>query len=319
MQFGGGDSNLVSSHGCVVLGVLIGYSISSGSGILLEYAGSIAGANVCTACCRVDCPVYGQRTVDIYLGIQQIRIFAIICFAGSIPHCNKLTVASIVVRNPLVTVIDIDAVATGNNHFSVLRDISLHTRQQSRRLVNGELTAFRQVHSHVVRQRQDITLGTDVGACQRKIQIVDLCLTIHGIDDTVCRSVVLLSQAAGNHLKHTIVSHEGNHGIVDATAGIDSSVHLFTGTLFQCQRRFNILHIILAEWKYLISHAHGSRTTTEVRDLIPLVGCTTGFHGDRTGAGHKAPGIQAAVFLYNNGAACVQPNLTIVAGHITGG
>ena len=319
MQLGGGDGDLMYRHSRTALRVLIRLGLRTGGALLVVDAGTGAGADVCTACCRVDCPVYGQRTVDIYLGIQQIRIFAIICFAGSIPHCNKLTVASIVVRNPLVTVIDIDAVATGNNHFSVLRDISLHTRQQSRRLVNGELTAFRQVHSHVVRQRQDITLGTDVGACQRKIQIVDLCLTIHGIDDTVCRSVVLLSQTAGNHLKHTIVSHEGNHGIVDATAGIDSSVHLFTGTLLQCQRSFNILHIILAEWKYLISHAHGSSTTTEVRDLIPLVGCTTGFHGDRTGAGHKAPGIQATAILYNNGAACVQPNLTIVAGHITGG
>ena len=241
--------------------ILISYCLSclSARRILLDiFTCPLAGTNICTACCRVDCPVYGQRTVDIYLGIQQIRIFAIICFAGSIPHCNKLTVASIVVRNPLVTVIDIDAAAVGNSHFSALRDIRLHARQQSRRLVNGKLTAFRQVHSHVVRQRQDITLGTDLDACQRKSQIVDLCLTIHGIDDTVCRSVVLLSQTAGNHLKHTVVPHKGNHGIVDAFAGIDSSVHLFTGTLFQCQRRFNILHIVLTEREYFISHPHCS-------------------------------------------------------------
>ena len=167
MQFCRSNRNLMCSYRGSNLCILISYYCLSVRRILLDiFTCPLAGTNICTACCRVDCPVYGQRTVDIYLGIQQIRIFAIICFAGSIPHCNKLTVASIVVRNPLVTVIDIDAAAVGNSHFSALRDIRLHARQQSRRLVDGQLAAGGQIDGHVVGQRQNIATGTDTHTCQ---------------------------------------------------------------------------------------------------------------------------------------------------------
>ena len=317
VQLGGGDGDLMGRYSRTVLGVLIGYSLRSDNDLLLEHAGTVR-VNICAACRRVDCPVYGQHTVDIHLSIHQIRICAAIGLARSILHHSKFTAASIAVRNPLVTVIDIDAVAAGNNHFSALRDIGLHTRQQSRRLVDGELAAPHHVHSHVVCQGQNIILGADPHTCQRKVQIVDFCLAVHGIDDTVGRSVVLLSQAAGNHLKHTIVSHKGNHGIVDAAAGKNSSVHLFTGVLLQYQSRFDILHIILAERKYLIAHTQSSRTAAEVRDLIPLVDRTARFHGNRASTGHKTPSVQITTIFYNDGTICVQPDLAIVTGHITG-
>ena len=86
--------------------------------------------------------------------------------SGGIWHRFELASGNKVLGDPLVTVIDVDALAAGNNHFSALCDVGLHPRQQRRRLVDGQLAAGGQIDGHVVGQRQDIAAGADFHACQ---------------------------------------------------------------------------------------------------------------------------------------------------------
>ena len=76
------------------------------------------------------------------------------------------------------------------------------------------------------------------------------------------------------------------------------------------------MNIVLIEGKDLIADTHCCTTATEVQNLIPLIDCTTGFYRDCARTGDKAPSVQIAAALYGDIAASIQPNLTVIPGHI---
>ena len=153
-------------HVGIALRVLIRLGLRAGGTLLVVDAGTGAGADVCAACGGVDAADSGQRTVDVHLHIDKVFFCAVIMLSGGIWHRFELASGNKVLGDPLVTVIDVDALAAGNNHFSALCDVGLHPRQQRRRLVDGQLAAGGQIDGHVVGQRQDIAAGADFHACQ---------------------------------------------------------------------------------------------------------------------------------------------------------
>ena len=162
----GGDGDLMCRHVGIALRVLIRLGLRAGGTLLVVDAGTGAGADVCAACGGVDAADSGQRTVDVHLHIDKVFFCAVIMLSGGIWHRFELASGNKVLGDPLVTVIDVDALAAGNNHFSALCDVGLHPRQQRRRLVDGQLAAGGQIDGHVVGQRQDIAAGADAHACQ---------------------------------------------------------------------------------------------------------------------------------------------------------
>ena len=166
VELGGSDGDLVCRHVGTALRVLIRRGLRAGSALLAVDAGTLAGADIRTAGGGVDAADGGQRTVDVHLHIDKVFFCAVIMLSGGIWHRFELASGNKVLGDPLVTVIDVDALAAGNNHFSALCDVGLHPRQQRRRLVDGQLAAGGQIDGHVVGQRQDIAAGADFHACQ---------------------------------------------------------------------------------------------------------------------------------------------------------
>ena len=86
--------------------------------------------------------------------------------SGGIWHRFELASDNKVLGDPLVTVVDVDALAAGYHQLGALSDAGLYAGQQRRRLVDGQLAAGGQIDGHVVGQRQNIAAGTDAHACQ---------------------------------------------------------------------------------------------------------------------------------------------------------
>ena len=166
MQLGSGDGDLMCRHVGIALRVLIRLGLRAGGALLVIDTGTGAGADIRAAGGGVDTADGGQRAVDVHLHIDKVFFCAVIMLSGSIWHRFELASGNKVLGDPLVTVIDVDALAAGNNHFSALCDVCLHPRQQRRRLVDGQLAAGGQIDGHVVGQRQDIAAGADFHACQ---------------------------------------------------------------------------------------------------------------------------------------------------------
>ena len=109
--------------------------------LLNIFAGSVTGADVCTSLGSVDSTDSRQAAVYIHLGILQIRIGAVIGFAGSIG--NRLEFARTpdkVVRVPFVAVVNVDALAAGNGQISAFGNAYLNAGQQCGVLVDGDFS-----------------------------------------------------------------------------------------------------------------------------------------------------------------------------------
>ena len=204
--------------------------------------------------------------------------------------------------DPLVTVIDVDALASGHHQLGVLGDGGLHAGQQCRRLVDSQLAAGVQIYGHVVGQRQDIAAGADAHACQLQVQAVELCLTVDGVDNAVGGAVIRLGQTAGDDFEHAFVPDKGNGGGVDLSYGVYRSIHRLAGAGVQGQGYLHILHGVLAKGEHLVAHIRRCRAAAEVQHLIPFVNRAAGLYGDGAAAGDKAPRVQACAGLHGDGA-----------------
>ena len=79
----------------------------------------------------------------------------------------------------------------------------------------------------------------------------------------------------------------------------------------QGQRYLHILHGVLVKGEHLIANFGGSRATTEVQNLVPLVDGAAGLHCDSTAAGNEAPCVQCAAGLHVDGAAGLHFDIAI--------
>ena len=312
----GGDGDLMCRHVGIALRVLIRLGLRAGGTLLVVDAGTGAGADVCAACGGVDAADSGQRTVDVHLHIDKVFFCAVIMLSGGIWHRFELASGNKVLGDPLVTVIDVDALAAGNNHFSALCDVGLHPRQQRRRLVDGQLAAGGQIDGHVVGQRQNIAAGADAHACQLQVQAVELCLTVDGVDDAVGGAVIRLGQTAGDDFEHAFVPDKGNGGWVDLPHGVYRSIHRLAGAGVQGQGYLHILHGVLVKGEHLVAHSRRCRAAAEVQHLIPLVNRAAGLYRDRAAAGDKAPRVQVCAGLHGDGAAGLHFDVAIGPDHL---
>ena len=316
VELGGSDGDLVCRHVGTALRVLIRRGLRAGSALLAVDAGTLAGADIRTAGGGVDAADGGQRTVDVHLHIDKVFFCAVIMLSGGIWHRFELASGNKVLGDPLVTVIDVDALAAGNNHFSALCDVGLHPRQQRRRLVDGQPAAGGQIDGHVVGQRQNIAAGADAHACQLQVQAVELCLTVDGVDDAVGGAVIRLGQTAGDDVEHAFVPDKGNGGWVDLPHGVYRSIHRLAGAGVQGQGYLHILHGVLAKGEHLVAHIRRCRAAAEVQHLIPFVNRAAGLYGDGAAAGDKAPRVQACAGLHGDGAIRFHFDVAIGPDHL---
>ena len=301
-------------HVGTLLRVLIRLGLRAGGTLLVVDAGTLAGADVRAACGGVDTADSGQRTVDVHLHIRQRRTLT--CPSGGIAHRDELRVITAAVAAPLITVINIDALAAGHHQLGVLGDGGLHAGQQRRRLVDGQLAAGVQIYGHVVGQRQNIAARTDACSRQLQVQAVDLRLTVDGIMDAVGGAVIRLGQTAGDDFEHAFVPDKGNGGGVDLSYGVYRSIHRLAGAGVQGQGYLHILHGVLVKGEHLVAHSRRCRAAAEVQHLIPLVNRAAGLYRDRAASGDKAPRVQVCAGLHGDGAAGLHFDVAIGPDHL---
>ena len=316
VELGGSDGDLVCRHVGTALRVLIRRGLRAGSALLAVDAGTLAGADIRTAGGGVDAADGGQRTVDVHLHIDKVFFCAVIMLSGGIWHRFELASGNKVLGDPLVTVIDVDALAVGNHQLGTLGDGGLHAGQQCRRLVDGQPAAGGQIDGHVVGQRQNIAAGADAHACQLQVQAVELCLTVDGVDDAVGGAVIRLGQTAGDDVEHAFVPDKGNGGWVDLPHGVYRSIHRLAGAGVQGQGYLHILHGVLVKGEHLVAHSRRCRAAAEVQHLIPLVNRAAGLYRDRAAAGDKAPRVQVCAGLHGDGAAGLHFDVAIGPDHL---
>ena len=316
VQLGGGDGDLMCRHVGIDLRVLIRRGLRAGSALLVVDTGAVAGADVRTALGGVDAAVGGQRTVDVHLHIDKVCFCAVIMLSRGIWHRFELASGNKVLGDPLITVIDIDALAAGHHQLGVLGDGGLHAGQQCRRLVDSQLAASDQIDGHVVGQRQNIAAGADACSRQLQVQAVDLRHTVDGIMDAVGGAVIRLGQTAGDDFEHTVVADKGNGGGVDLSYGVYRSIHRLAGAGVQGQGYLHILHGVLAKGEHLVAHIRRCAAAAEVQNLVPLVDGAAGLYGDSTAAGDEAPCVQACAGLHGDGAAGLHFDIAIGPDHL---
>ena len=112
VQLGGSNGDLMCRH-AALLGILIRLGLRAGGTLLVVGAGTGAGADVRTAGGGVDAADGGQCTVDVHLYIRQRRTLT--CPSGGNDYRHVLCVTGTAVAAPLITVIDVDALAAGHH------------------------------------------------------------------------------------------------------------------------------------------------------------------------------------------------------------
>ena len=159
VQPGGCDGDVVACRAAVIL---IRLGLLAGCALLVIDTGAAAGADIRTALRGIDAADGGQRAVDVHLDIRQRCAGA--CPSGGIDHGNELLAIAAAVAAPLIHVVDVDALAAGHQQLCAAGNGGLHTGQQRRRLIDGQLAAGGQVDGHVVGQRQNIVRRADFHA-----------------------------------------------------------------------------------------------------------------------------------------------------------
>ena len=176
MELRGGDGN----RNIIIVGiVLVCNSFFTGHTLLNIFAGSLAGADISTALGGVDSTDSRQAAVYIHLDILQIRIGAVIGFAGSIG--NRLELARTpdkVIGVPFIAVINVDILTIGDRQVSTLSNAHFDTCQQCGILVDGDISRLN-VNRDVVGDGEYIACGVDTHARQLQRKGVQFRLTVH--------------------------------------------------------------------------------------------------------------------------------------------
>ena len=237
------------SYARAALCKLIGDRLGAGGRLHNIAAGLLAGAYVRTAFCGVDRAGRNERAVDIHKGVHQISIGARISFRGRISHRFELRVGiDIILVRPLVAVVDIRLLARSDRQLRRLVHIHLHAGQKRNVLFGGDAAARRDVQGHIVRDRQHKTRRI-YRHPKIELQAVELRLPVHRIDHTVLGRVVLLGQAAGDHIEHAAAADKVYIGGILVFICIDIRMENFLRARINGQRRLDILDIILGKWE----------------------------------------------------------------------
>ena len=193
LRFGVGAVGVVKSCGgdrnghCIipVRIILIGHGFRARCTLLNIFAGSFAGAGVCATLGGVDSTDSRQAAVYIHLDILQIRIGAVIGFAGSIG--NRLELARTpdkVIGVPFIAVINVDILTIGDRQVSTLSNAHFDTCQQCSVLIDCDLSGLN-VDRNIVGDGQYITCGIDTHTGQFQSKCIQFCFTVYRKDQTI--------------------------------------------------------------------------------------------------------------------------------------
>ena len=287
--------------------------LCAGCTLLAVHTGAAAGADVRATLGGIDSAKGRQRTIDIDFDILQIRIGTIISLARCISYGLEFAgTPDKVVGIPLVAVVNIDGLSAGHCQISTLGNVYLDASQQRGILIDGDLAGL-DIDGDIIGDGQHIACRINAHTGKLQGQRIQLCLTVDRKDQTVGLFIIVLGEAAGNHLKHAVVTNEIDGGGICGAHCVNAAVNFLVSASIQGQGHFNILHEVLREGEYLIAHVGGRAAAAEVCDLIELIYGCTGFSQHRTAAGDKAPSIETTAVLYCDGAVVRHFNIAIIA------
>ena len=287
--------------------------LCAGCTLLAVHTGAAAGADVRAALGGIDSAKGRQRTIDIDFDILQIRIGTIISLARCISYGLEFAgTPDKVVGIPLVAVVNIDGLSAGHCQISTLGNVYLDASQQRGILIDGDLAGL-DIDGDIIGDGQHIACRINAHTGKLQGQRIQLCLTVDRKDQTVGLFIIVLGEAAGNHLKHAVVTNEIDGGGICGAHCVNAAVNFLVSASIQGQGHFNILHEVLREGEYLIAHVGGRAAAAEVCDLIELIYGCTGFSQHRTAAGDKAPCIKISAVLHRDRAVIRHFNIAIIA------
>ena len=286
--------------------------LCAGCTLLAVHTGAAAGADVRAALGGIDSAKGRQRTIDIDFDILQIRIGTIISLARCISYGLEFAgTPDKVVGIPLVAVVNIDGLSAGHCQISTLGNVYLDASQQRGILSDGDLAGL-DIDGNIIGDGQHIACRINAHTGKLQGQRIQLCLTVDRKDQTVGLFIIVLGEAAGNHLKHAVVTNEIDGGGICGAHCVNAAVNFLVSASIQGQGHFNILHEVLREGEYLIAHVGGRAAAAEVCDLIELIYGCTGFSQHRTAAGNKAPCIEITAALDCNGAVICHFDIAVI-------
>ena len=250
-QLRGGNCEFLAVTATVVL---ISCCLGSRSALLNILTGTALGANVCTACSRINSTDRSKSTVYIDLCISKIGIRAIVRLAGSI--CYRFELARTpnkVIGSPFIGIININVLSARHGKTGAFGNIHLNTCQKRSILIDGNTTGIN-VYGNVVRYRKNITCGVDAHSGKLQRQSVQFRLAIYRKNKTVGAFIIILCKTAGLDIEHSATTNKVYSCGVCCTHGIYTAEHLFCRTGIQSERYFNILNEVLGKREHLISH-----------------------------------------------------------------
>ena len=268
------------------------------------------GIDVGTAGCTVDMAGSSlDSTVDLNQRIVGSAFNAVA--AGYILnlHINVVCSAAVtqsgtcvVIVDPLIIVVNIDAVALTQYAAGSFFDIQLGTGEQNQILIQQD-GSFLNRNIHMVGNGQRIVRGVNGRALanaslHRNGNIGNGNIAVDLYIQTAGAFQIILNNIAIFNNEHRIVGTDEGHGstLKANQSNTHGKIASFDRTGMDGQGNFNVLHIVLVERKYPIAlsadHLRGSITATEVCNLEGLINCAAALDLHRTGTGNETPCVQ---------------------------
>ena len=204
-QLRGGNCEFLAVTATVVL---ISCCLGSRSPLLNILTGTALGANVCTACSRINSTDRSKSTVYIDLCISKIGIRALVRLAGSI--CYRFEFARTpnkVIGIPFIGIININALSACHGKTGAFSNVHLNACQKRGILIDGDTTGIN-VYGNVVRYRKNITCGVDAHSGKLQRQSVQFRLTIYRKDKAISVFIIILCKTAGLDIEHSATTNK---------------------------------------------------------------------------------------------------------------
>ena len=204
-QLRGGNCEFLAVTATVVL---ISCCLGSQSALLNILTSTALGANVCTACSRINSTDRSKSTVYIDLCISKIGIRAIVRLAGSI--CYRFEFARTpnkVIGIPFIGIININALFACHGKTGAFSNVHLNACQKRGILIDGDTTGIN-VYGNVVRYRKNITCGVDAHSGKLQRQSVQFRLTIYRKDKAISVFIIILCKTAGLDIEHSATTNK---------------------------------------------------------------------------------------------------------------
>ena len=239
-------------------------------------------------------------------GITKIDI----CSVTSTAEGRTFVIARICIRNPLIVVVNIDAITAAQGTGCALCNDQFRTRLQSDILSHMNGTTVLHGDGHVAVDGQDIVLGIDgLGAEQTQLhghgKALDAERTINIDLQSASLLLIILNDISAVNIEHTIGTDKGNCSFLNTNKrNVNRHIALFSCTGFQRHGNFHILHIVLGEGEdsvVVIDHTGSVVTAAPVHNLEALIDRCAALDSHSTTALDETPGIQITAAIDRNG------------------